>query len=106
MKSLFLLMILLLPLAVYAQPGPLVITEHDWSICAGGKLYGVQQHYWRGDPKYGGGRYTIVYVGTPRFTVRTRAGFLVAPAAALLLCGIGVFLLPRRESRTERAAQE
>ena len=44
MKSFFLLIMLLLPLAVYAQPGPLVITEHDWTICAGGNLFGIEQH--------------------------------------------------------------
>jgi len=95
-RQILLFLILLLPSTVAAQPGPLVITEHDWTIRAGGKCYGVAQYFWRGDPKYGAGRYTIVYFGTPRFWVRTRAGYLVGPIV-VLLGAIGLLFATRRE---------
>jgi hypothetical protein len=96
-RQCLLLTTLLLPFAATAQPGP-VRTEHDWTLHIGGKCYGVYQAELIGDKKYGAGRYTTVYAGTPLCTVRMRAGGLIALLLAPL-GAVGAGLLMRRETK-------
>ena len=94
---LVLLAMLLLAFSATAQPGPLVVTEHDWTLKTGNRCYGIYQSRW-----LGAGTYTSVFFGHQLFTLRMRAGLLVALVAAPF--GVmGIFLLIRREREKETA---
>ena len=94
---LVLLAMLLSASSATGQPGPLVVTEHDWTLKTGNRSYGVYQSRW-----LGAGTYTSVFFGHRLFTLRMRAGLLVALVAAPF--GVmGIFLLIRREREKETA---
>jgi hypothetical protein len=86
---------MLLASAARAQPGPLFISEHDWTFRVGGGCYGLYQEWSYGDPKYGGGRHTIIYFSRHEFVANMRAGWLIA-LVVVPLGATGAFLLVGR----------
>ena len=90
-----LLVLMLLASAAKAQPGPLFISEHDWTFLVGGGCYGLYQEWSYGDPKYGGGRHTIIYFGRHSVWVNIRAGWIVA-LVVVPLGAMGAFMLVGR----------
>ena len=104
---LVLLALLLSASIAAAQPGPLLVPEHDWTLKTRNGWYGVYQSRLLGDEKYGAGTSTAVYFGQRLFTVRMRAGWLVALMFAPL-GAVGALLLmrsgPKKETRYDRAS--
>ena len=59
---LVLLAILLSASTARAQPGPIIVTEHDWTFRMGSARYGIYQARWQG-----GGGFTSVYFSKSAF---------------------------------------
>ena len=81
-RLILLLTLCFLAFTALAQPGPLLVIEHDWRILIGDDSYGILQTSLRGDPNH----WTGVYCGRHLFTVKMRIGDLLA----LVLLPVGV----------------
>src|SRR6059036_1732894 len=77
-----------------AQPGPLLVIEHDWRFFIGGKSYGVFQSSLRGSSTH----WTGVYCGKYLFSVKMPIVQLLALMALPVTVVTGV-LLASRNSR-------
>ena len=94
-RLILLLTLCLSALTAVAQPGPLLIIEHDWRFLIDDNSFGVLQTSLKGDPT----RWTSVYCGGHLFTVKMRIGELLA----LVLLPVGVVGAVLWSSRTRKA---
>jgi hypothetical protein len=90
---LLLTVICLLPLNAGAQPGPILIVEHDWTLRPGGKTYGV----WQASLKGSSDHWTGVYCGKQLFVVKMRMLELFALALSPVAV-VALILRPKRGS--------
>jgi hypothetical protein len=95
--SIVALLWLLSSLTVCAQPGPIVIIEHDWTIQIHGRPYGLMQTRMLGDTR---GSYTGVYFSKYLFRINARVEVLMC--AVLVPLGIAGFIMGMKKSRTTR----
>lgn len=90
------LTILLLALTASAQPGPIFMVEHDWTLHADGRSFGMYQYRVLGDVN---GSYTTVCFGRRSLMMHAPAGWLLAGILApLAVCGAVMWMRGERSA--------
>ncbi len=85
-----------------AQPGPLLVVEHDWRFFIGDKSYGAFQTSLRGDPTH----WTGVYCGKHLLTVKMTIVQLLALTALPVAVVAGVLLASRNSRQSSKSLRK